>query len=125
VLLVGAQNQGWEWCPTYGSTAPEDLEARARGFNLPHYHSDHPTEDGSCPWHDIGSCSIAARGGGHRHHGSKDCRGGSLRPWGLHPLWAQDGPRPPSFGERDLLTVPRKAPEAKMQSLGLLASSAL
>jgi hypothetical protein len=92
------------------------MEARARGFNLTHYHRDHPAEGGSSVWHDIDCCGAAARRGGHGHHGSDDCQGGSLRLQGLCPSSAQDGPRPPSLSESASLVVPRQASEAERQS---------
>jgi hypothetical protein len=90
--------------------------ARARGFNLPHYRSDHPAEGGSRAWHDVSRCGVAARRGGHGHHSSNDCREGGLIPWGFCPSWVRGGLRPPSLGERALFVVSRRTPEAKRQS---------
>jgi hypothetical protein len=54
-----------------------------KGFNLPHYRSDHPTESDSQAWHGVGRCGAAAHQCDLGHHGSDSCLVGSLRPRGL------------------------------------------
>jgi hypothetical protein len=93
--------------------------ARARGFDLPYYRSDHPTEGGTHAWCGTGRRGVATHQGGVGHYGSDGCRGGGLGTRWLCLLRARDEPNIISLIGMAPLGVPRQALEIGRQNCRL------